>query len=131
MGNKQTTIIENQLIGSFYFRRTPNGNLIGEFTNFRTPIIITESANLAQNEDVENDDVLIGHEFLGKYNCSWRQNNDVFRLTLEIRRVPNANQKFELEWTNESGDIEYSGQGFMAEDLLAGFYVQGTIPEAK
>ncbi len=123
MGNKQTTIIENQLIGSFYFRRTPNGNLIGEFTNFRTPIIMTESADLVQNQDIEND-VLIGYEFLGEYNCSWRQGDSVFQLTLKIKRL--ADSKFTLEWRNNT-KIEYSGQGFIAEDLLAGFYVQGTI----
>lgn len=113
-------------VGSFFFKQTSNGNLIGEFSNNDAPNIMTESADFIKKSDADKDDTLVGKDFLGEYGCSWRQGNPVFRLRLNIRRIQDL--KFELIWTNNKGDIEYSGQGFIVDDLLAGFYVKGSIP---
>ena len=113
---------EKQLIGNFYYQRTEYRNLIGEFTNNKTEIVISESADFISIIESENPDSGIGNQFLGQYNSSWRQGNDVFRLTLKITRRHDS--KFSLTWRNENGVTEYEGEGFMVGEMLIGYYIQ-------
>lgn len=100
-----------KLIGNFYFKRTVNGNLIGEFSNDTTPDILSESCDLIGNSS----------DFVGTYNSSWRQGSKVFQLQLEISKIPK--NKFKLLW-READTLKYSGVGFMVNDLLVGYYIQ-------
>lgn len=93
--------------GSFYFDRTVNGNLIGEFSNNETEFIMTESAITKT----------INSTFEGLYTSTW-YDDEQQKATLEITKI---GFKYKLNWT-EPGKQEYEGEGFLTADKLVGFY---------
>jgi hypothetical protein len=58
----------NKKIGSFWYRRTVSGNLVGESTEGGTKKIYTSSANLKPSP---NDS-----DFTGKYRESWMEKGE-------------------------------------------------------
>lgn len=93
--------------GSFYFEKTVNGNLIGEFSNNSDDTIMTESANKVNPDG----------KFEGTYISTWFD-IDLTKADLEIK--PNGH-KYILTWTGTGGQ-EYKGEGFLAGDRLIGYY---------
>ncbi|WP_417592944.1 hypothetical protein [Owenweeksia hongkongensis] len=79
----------NEIIGSFYFRLTENGNLAGEFTNNESNEIITEGGNLEGGE--------IDARFIGTYITSWVENDQSCIARLKISN-PDNSRKFTLVW---------------------------------
>jgi len=103
------------LIGRFYFKKTHNGNLIGEFSNNRINIISSESSD-AQNENNSND-------FVGDYNTTWQQDGEPFFCKLTIGYRQNTAQRiYELEWVDRNGTPMFVGEGFVFENTLIGDY---------
>ncbi len=94
-------------VGSFYFKQTNTGNLIGEFINNESFDIHVESAKLVNDQQL----------FVGTYTSTWFDET-LHLATLIISRVGN---KFNLDWT-DSKSINYEGQGFIADDMLIGYY---------
>jgi len=99
------------ITGSFYFKKTFNGNLIGEFANNDpSSMVITENANI-QNS-------IFG--FIGTYISTWYDNAS-HQAQLEIKAIGNKST-FSLIWT-ENGKITYEGEAFLQdENILVGFY---------
>jgi hypothetical protein len=101
-----------KFIGSIYFKRTINGNLIGEFSNNEDPVIRTESA------------VSQGYysDYTGKCISTWFDGS-MRQAILEINPVLNSG-KLKLEWTDDARII-YIGEGFLMNDTLIGYYHKG------
>ena len=98
---------EQKLIGVFYFERTENGNLIGEFSNNKSDKIMAESA--MKETPSESLD--------GVYKSAWFD-DDFGGADLTITKKRN---KFILSWTTPEKKI-YSGEGFLTNNKLIGWY---------
>jgi len=98
--------------GTFYFKSTVNGNLLGEFTNNNSKEIMTESATL--DNDLESELI-----FVGNYRSVWF---DIVlkEMNLEIRE---EGIKYYLSWS-ENGIEIYKGEGFLVDEILVGHYYQ-------
>jgi hypothetical protein len=97
----------NKLTGTFYFKRTSYGNLIGEFTNNVTKKVQTESA--MPTEATVN--------FVGEYDSIWFDDS-LHKSTLTISEVQG---KFELHWS-EGGKAIFIGEGIEVDNMLIGQY---------
>ena len=103
------------LIGRFYFKKSRNGNLIGEFSNNRINFVSSESA------DVQNDDG--NTDFIGVYNTTWQQDGVPFFCKLTITHRQNTSQRiYSLVWTDTNGGLMFVGEGFVFENTLIGDY---------
>ncbi|HEY5369188.1 MAG TPA: hypothetical protein VIJ75_09365 [Hanamia sp.] len=105
--------ISDCLIGRFYFKKTYNGNLIGEFSNNRINIISSESAD-AYIENKSDD-------FIGIYNTTWQQEGVPFFAKLTISYRDNTHRIYKLEWERNRETI-FIGEGFVFENNLIGDY---------
>lgn len=104
----------NTLIGSFYFKKTNNGNLVGEFANNSSEAITTESAN----------ELALTKTFIGNYDSTWHDNSTHFaKLYIHLREKDN-DRIFALDW-EENGVQTYKGEGFLLDkETLIGFYTR-------
>ncbi len=103
------------LIGSFFFKKTQNGNLIGEFSNNQSDIISTESADRTDPSDFS--------DFVGVYNATWQQNGETFFRTLSISlKQNNLHRIYELRWVDSNRHPTFYGEGFLVENILIGHY---------
>lgn len=104
------------VIGSFYFRLTSNGNLLGEYTNNQSTTVVTESADLRgkQNES-----------FVGEYQTTWFDGSgQTMLLTINLKNV-NLNI-LHLKWSvNET--TYFVGEGFINDGILLGWYCDGEL----
>ena len=98
---------QEKLIGVFYFERTENGNLIGEFSNNKSDKIMAESA--MKETPSESLD--------GVYKSTWFD-DDFCDADLTIS---NTGKKFELRWKVKGNEI-YRGEGFLTKNKLIGWY---------
>jgi hypothetical protein len=103
--------IMSNLIGSFYFELTANGNLIGEFSNNLSKSITTENANLSGTAS----------GFIGKYESTWYDDDVHFANLVISQRV--KNKIYVLQW-NENGKLKYKGEGFLHDKTLIGYYIE-------
>lgn len=103
------------LIGRFYFKKTHNGNLIGEFSNNINNIISAESADASK---VNNSD-----DFDGIYNTTWQEDGEAIftKLTISYRQKE-PQRIYKLEWKDKSGNLKFIGEGFVFEKNLIGDY---------
>lgn len=107
--------ISGCLIGRFYFKKSHNGNLTGEFSNNRISFVSSESADIQNNE--ENTD------FIGVYNTTWQQEREPFFCKLTITHRQNTSQRiYSLEWTDNNENLMFVGEGFVFENTLIGDY---------
>ncbi|MFA6057531.1 MAG: hypothetical protein WC756_04985 [Taibaiella sp.] len=104
--------MSSNVIGSFYFRKTFNGNLLGEFSNIHLGKIITESANI----------ITISEGFVGTYESTWYEHKEANALKLSIDYKDDSNnQILELKWSDGTSII-YWGEGFVNDNVLLGHY---------
>lgn len=103
-----------KLIGSFYFKKTNDFNLIGEFANNALDIIriTTESANKSERVD----------GFVGNYLSVWHDaTTHTANLTINFK-FADVHNIYALKW-EEDGQTTYEGEGFLLDDnTLIGFY---------
>lgn len=100
--------MEEEFVGSFYFDITSNGNLVGEFSNNKSIIIQTESANVINKK---------GKPFEGTFISTWFDSKlNRAKLTVEVFGC-----KFKLTWT-ETNNQDYYGEGFLKGNILIGYY---------
>ncbi len=103
------------LMGRFYFKKTHNGNLIGEFSNNRITIISSESADSHSENDSD--------DFIGTYKTTWQQDGEPFFAKLTISYRNNTLQRiYKLEWTDRNVNLIFVGEGFVFENNLIGDY---------
>lgn len=106
----------SKIIGSFYLKKSGNGNLTGEFTNNTLFTVSTESADLKEPG---------AEPFIGRYLSTWYENDVPFSAELVITPFAgkNTNTKYKLVWTDaEKGPI-YEAEAFVAEGMLIGHFV--------
>ena len=99
--------MSKKLIGTFYFKRTLHGNIIGEFTNNDSSKIMTESATPKSSTI----------DFEGEYNSNWF---DITTHSADLNIEKNGN-KFKINWT-ELHNPSYEGEAILVDDLLVGYY---------
>jgi hypothetical protein len=111
---KQTKLnfMANNLFGRFYFKKTSNGNLVGEFSNNISRSISTESADKVESSD----------SYIGKYNTTWQENGVVRFAKLNIsQKQETGNMIFTLEW-KENDKLIFVGEGMFCDNILIGDY---------
>lgn len=107
------------LIGRFFFRKTDNGNLIGEFSNNLDAGIYTESADRIKGcEDKE----CANCRYHGTYSSTWQENGVPFFADLTISKNTRNNKLFSLKWIVKNGSTNYTGEGMLCDDILIGDY---------
>lgn len=104
------------IIGSFYFRKTTNGNLIGEYTNNTSERVTTESADLIGDQN---------ESFIGDYQTTWFDGHGQ-TMTLSIRLTGRNVNIFRLVWSDGNTD-HFIGEAFLNEGLLIGLYYDGEL----
>lgn len=100
-----------KIIGRFYFKQTRNGNLLGEFSNYKSTRNFTESANIISG---------FHSDFIGNYIATWNENKPT-TLNLTITNKPSTNGIFSLVWSENDKPI-FKGEGFIVDDILLGDY---------
>lgn len=110
------------IFGRFSFTQTPDGNILGEFSNQHMNTNSPERARLDGNADINNP-------FVGNYNSRWSDPGGVPRSsTLAIELIPNT-QLYMLTWINTDERIEFYGQGFIVDNALTGSYMDVELLE--
>jgi hypothetical protein len=104
------------LIGRFYFKKTSNGNLIGEFSNnLSGNIISTESADFIKKVEGADGD------YFGEYNSTWQENGNPLFANLKISPKAGNDKLFTLNWSR-NGKRVFVGEGMLCDDILIGDY---------
>ena len=107
--------LEGHLIGRFWFKKTQNGNLIGEFSNSSSDEISSESA--------DNQLINSSKDFQGKYKSTWQEKGEHLISDLIIMLKQNTiTNIYSLEWRDLDGDIIYIGEGIIVDNILIGDY---------
>ena len=106
---------QNKVVGRFFFKRTDNENLIGEFSNNCGKKISTESADLM--EDHPHDG------FIGTYHSTWQEGGEALFAELKISSKGGSNKLFRLEWRRD-GNLIFEGEGMRMDGVLIGDYHQ-------
>ena len=101
--------MSNHFVGSFYFKRTTSGNLLGEFSNNGDANLHVESARLVGSTT----------DFIGNYISSW-DDGTISSANLKISPFGN---KYQVVWSHKTGStIDYEGEAFVAGEMLIGYY---------
>lgn len=107
-------MVENFLLGNFYYKQTINGNIIGEFSNNNTDNIYTESCDLINRTTAD--------KFIGIYLSSWVENDESHKSNLEISFKYKKNKRiYKLVWIVD-GKEKFDGEGILCAEHLIGFY---------
>lgn len=96
--------------GRFYFKRTSNGNLLGEFSNNFSSGAATESSDLIGESN----------GFIGEYNSTWCEGSTPCFARLSITAKPGCKGIFRLEWRHSPYDFD--GEAMLCDDMLVGDY---------
>ena len=115
-----------KLIGRFFFKKTDNGNLIGEFSNNPGSGISTESADLIPDSAIlkENADLKEGYAnggFVGEYNSTWQEDGKPHFAKLKIFIKTGSHKLFTLEW-HRGKQLIFEGEGMLCDGILIGDY---------
>lgn len=102
-------------IGRFYFKRTVNGNLIGEFSNYAEREIFTECADLT----IAKQGKRRTNPFVGHYRSTWNQEDCL--LLLKIEPTTRSKKLFTLTWTQKR-TVKFEGEAMLCDDTLVGDY---------
>ncbi|WP_447637142.1 hypothetical protein [Flavobacterium microcysteis] len=104
------------ILGRFYLKQTQNGNLLGEFSNYRMNNITTESVDLIRANN-QNSTI-----FSGIFMSSWLEIDGSVFSDLEIQ-FDATTRHYDLTWRNNNGNIGFHGRGFLVDDILIGDYM--------
>jgi hypothetical protein len=104
--------MSTKLIGRFYFKRTDNGNLIGEFSNNTSVRNAGESAEVICSSD----------KFIGEFHSTWYEDGLPCLAKLKIDFKPGTNNTiYSLRWEVTDGE-GYWGEGILCDGILIGDY---------
>jgi hypothetical protein len=108
--------MSKRLLGRFYFKKTANGNLIGEYSNrhHATKRSYAESASRLSK----------GAGWVGEYVATWCEppSRRCLSATLEITAKPKCVGIFVLRWNSDQGLRLFSGEAMLCDDILVGDY---------
>jgi hypothetical protein len=100
------------VFGRFYFKKTTNGNLIGEYSNH----------NMMENQTESADLIEFTGNFVGKYKTTWREDDLPIITDLTIQHKAGSNGRiFDLKWKRGNEEL-FIGQGFLCDNILIGDY---------
>jgi len=99
-----------KIAGRFYFKRTSNGNLVGEWSNNAESRAFSESADLKESVD---------GQYLGVFDSTWLENQTPILARLTITRKQKSTSLFTLQWRGQSN---FDGEGMLCDDILIGDY---------
>ena len=106
------------LIGRFYFKKTDNGNLIGEYShNFSLSNDSECSNNL-------NKDILSNNSFIGKYETCWKEKKPcscIIEISFKNLNNQTSNSIYTVLWKDNNRTI-FWGEGFLVDGMLIGDY---------
>ena len=111
--------------GRFYFKKTSNGNLIGEWSSHQSNgEVLTESGDLKCG-NLDLSEAAQG-KTCSEYQTTWRENGEAAFAKLEISR---NNLLFTLKWTNitiggQTKQHTFTGEGMLADGIVIGDYRQ-------
>ncbi len=108
----------SKLIGRFYFKRTENGNLIGEYSHNTSKFIASECS----------EPIGITNGFLGTYNSTWIHGKSAIISELIITKSERSCKIFKLEW-KYSDAKHFWGEGFVVDGILIGDYRDFVLEE--
>ncbi len=100
----------DKIIGRFYFKKTCNGNLIGEFSNDHGPDVSTESCDLIGSSN----------GYIGKYHSTWQEKEESLFANLTIEKK-GSSHLFALNWSRDDHSV-FVGEGMMCDEILIGNY---------
>lgn len=104
-----------KLIGVFWFKKTQNGNLVGELSNTNSAVISSKS--------VDTQMINSSNDFKVKYTTTWQQNGEEFIAKLIIVWKQGATQnRYSLEWKDSNGNKTFVGEGIIIDNILIGDY---------
>jgi hypothetical protein len=104
----------NTLGGTFFFKITDSGNIIGEFSNSDCDRTYTESADRTLPHSYDG-------KFTGSYITTWQENEEPQLSHLTI--LPkNGHKVFSLEWKDKHGKSMFTGEGILCDNILIGNY---------
>jgi hypothetical protein len=117
---KKIMINPNTLLGRFFFQKTDNGNLIGEYSNNLGTGVSTESADWIKGcEDKE----CANCKYHGTYHSSWLEGREPQFAELKISQKPGDPKLFKLEWREDKNPNPiYVGEGMLCDGILIGDY---------
>ena len=98
--------MSEKLIGSFYFEKKENGDLVGQFTNNCTKEILCETSTFTN--EVGGNQI---------FTTKWKDPEDC-EADLFINR---DGEKFKFVWKMK-GKIEYKGEAFLKDKIYVGHY---------
>ena len=100
--------------GRFYFKKTTNGNLLGEFSNHAERDVFTESSDLIAPAPGAKSD------YEGKYASHWREGEEAFFAELSITKRSTA--LFRLKWFGRGDAGNFEGEAMLCDNMLVGDY---------
>ncbi len=108
--------MSEKLTGSFYFKKTYDFNLLGEFANNdpSNKLLTVECANKIEKTD----------GFRGTYISVWHDTEThTAKLTIDLK-FNDSNTIYTLKWFNDiRKEVVFEGEGFLLdENTLIGFY---------
>lgn len=111
--------------GIFYFKKTSNGNLFGEYTNLDMDEVAPESASrkASTTESKATAESADPWGFCGEYASTWYESKSVGEhCTLSIRAEVAMSSKYVLQWINSDKKIRFEGTGMICDGILIGEY---------
>ncbi len=106
-----------KIVGSFYLKKTDNGNLLGEFTNNALFTVTAENASLTE----------AGMQlYEGRYLSTWYEEGELCTAELVIDHLANAEYeglKYHLVWNDLNKGSIYEAEALLAEGMLVGHYL--------
>jgi len=114
-----------KLLGRFYFKRTINGNLLGEYSNSDSNCkrSYAEAANVIASDTKASTDSLL--TFVGSYHTVWHDEPyaPCAAARLEITAKQNCTNLFLVSWKDiGSGAVLFTGEAMLCDDILVGDY---------
>ena len=110
--------------GTFYFKRTTAGHLLGEYSNPSTPRARPECA--FREDSIPNSNRTT---FAGDYISTWYEPGEVpetvaATLTIAAKSAPaDPTTQFELTWTElGSPNVMFRGEAMLNDGILIGHY---------
>jgi len=95
---------KDQLIATFLFERSENGNLTGIYSDAQTFKTKSENALALEKMDLGS--------FEGVYNSSWIEDDEAIFSTLEITQL--LDDLYELKWKKDGKQTSaFEGQGYI------------------
>jgi len=110
----------SNVAGRFYFKLTPNGNLLGEYSNNRTLSPSAESAERALDLGGQVEEGAT--PFVGLFRSVWQEDGGaahtaVLRIASKVGHVG----IFAVDWTSPERTL-FRGEAMLCDDVLIGNY---------